>query len=221
VLKYIYLIFSISNIIIFVMNYYKKDIRLLAKISAFIATDKKNKLQEAISEYKSAKHSPLKLYEVILQSYLFCGFPATIEALRIFNFYHNDFKFPQHGKMYNFDYLLHQGEINCNLIYKNNYKKLIENMDKFSPDLKEWMIIEGYGKVLGRKGLLLPEREIINVAILTARFFKHQLHSHLRGCLNVGVGEKEMNLIIEDFGYFISKTNVNKCKSILRSMIIK
>ncbi|MCB0726466.1 MAG: hypothetical protein KDD00_03335 [Ignavibacteriae bacterium] len=201
------------------MNYYKKDIQQISEISAYIALDKHKNTEHSMIEYKSSGFSPLKLYEAVLQTYLFCGFPATIESLRIFNKIFDKFKFPDHSQKYDFDYLMSEGETNCNLIYKNNYKKLIENMNKFSPDLKEWMILEGYGKVLGRKGLSLPEREIINVTILTARFYKHQLHSHIRGCMNIGVSSKEMSIIIESFNGFINKKNVSKCKLLFKSII--
>lgn len=200
------------------MNYYKKDIRLIAEISAYIALDKLKLAESLIIEYKTLKFKPIKLYEAVLQSYLFCGFPATIESLRVFNKVFKNFKFPPHGKKYDFKYLMAEGETNCNLIYKNNFKKLIDNMNKFSPDLKEWMILEGYGKVLGRKGLSLPEREIVNISILCARYFNHQLHSHLKGCLNVGVTLKEMNVIIDSFSEFISKANVRKCKLLFKSI---
>lgn len=201
------------------MKHYKKDLRLLAKISAFIAKDKLINVESAIKEYMLCKFDSLKLYEAIIQSYLFCGFPAAIESLRIFNSVYKDFKFPPHGKKYDFEYLMSEGEINCKLIYKNNYKKLIENMNRFSPDLKEWMILEGYGKVLGRKGLKLPEREIINVSILCSRYFKNQLHSHIKGCLNLGISISEMNLIIESFYDFMNKTNVNQCKSLFNRIV--
>lgn len=201
------------------MKYYNKDLLLLSKISAFIAKDKLKNAESVIKEYKSYKYDSLKLYEAIIQSYLFCGFPATIESLRIFNSVYKDFKFPPHGKKYDFEYLMSEGEFNCKLIYKNNYKKLIENMNRFSPDLKEWMILEGYGKVLGRNGLDLPEREIINVSILCSRYFKNQLHSHIKGCLNLGVSINEMNMIIESFYDFMNKTNVNKCKLLFKSIV--
>ncbi|HMQ67855.1 MAG TPA: carboxymuconolactone decarboxylase family protein [Ignavibacteria bacterium] len=200
-------------------KFYKEDIKLISKISAYIALDKLKNTKNSIIEYKSSEFSQLKLYEAILQTYLFCGFPAAIESLRIFNRVFDNFKFPEHSQKYDFNYLMSEGEINCNLIYKNNYKKLIENMNNFSPDLKEWMILEGYGKVMGRKGLNLPEREIINVTILTARYYKHQLHSHLRGCLNVGISSDEVIEIIGSFNGFISKTNVNKCKKLFESII--
>ena len=40
-------------------------------------------------------------------------------------------------------------------------------MNLLHPDLAQWMIMEGYRKVLSRDVLSLKEREVLNVAILT------------------------------------------------------
>jgi 4-carboxymuconolactone decarboxylase len=55
------------------------------------------------------------------------------------------------------------------------------------PALDSWMVVDGYGKVLSRPGLDLPRRELCIVAACAAMGQDRQLHSHLRGALNVGV----------------------------------
>lgn len=54
------------------------------------------------------------------------------------------------------------------------------------------MVVEGYGKVLGRPGLALKTRELCIVAILAVRGARVQLYSHLRGALNVGAEMAEV-----------------------------
>lgn len=44
---------------------------------------------------------------------------------------------------------------------------LVQNINLLHPDLAQWMIMEGYRKVLSRDVLSLKEREVLNVAILT------------------------------------------------------
>lgn len=171
------------------MKNISKEILSLAEIASSIASDNLYLTDFKIKTFKSKNFSSIKLYETILQSYLFCGFPAAIESLRIFRDYYPDFKFQK--SRYDLNKFKIDGKNNCKLIYKKNYKKLIENMKNFSPDLKDWMIIEGYGKVLGRKGLSLLEREYINVSILITRLYLNQLHSHLKGCIHLG-SDKEL-----------------------------
>ena len=49
-------------------------------------------------------------------------------------------------------------------VYGPMYEKLRVNMRALHPALDAWMIVEGYGKVLGRPGLDLPRRELCIVA---------------------------------------------------------
>ena len=64
--------------------------------------------------------------------------------------------------------ILNRGIKNCKKIYGDKFDKLISNIKNFSPEMAEWLIVEGYGKVLGRKGLTLKEREVCIVSILSA-----------------------------------------------------
>ena len=61
------------------------------------------------------------------------------------------------------------------------------------------MVTEGYGKVLGRPGLALEQRELCIVAMLAVQgeAVRRQLVSHLRGALNVGVGEDLVTRALE------------------------
>jgi 4-carboxymuconolactone decarboxylase len=67
------------------------------------------------------------------------------------------------------------------------YERLRMNIRTLHPELDEWMIVEGYGKVLSRSGLDLARRELCIVAACAASRQDRQLHSHLHGALNVGV----------------------------------
>ena len=67
------------------------------------------------------------------------------------------------------------------------YERLRENIRDLHPLLDDWMIVEGYGKVLSRPGLDLARRELCIVAACAAAAQDRQLHSHLHGALNVGV----------------------------------
>ena len=62
------------------------------------------------------------------------------------------------------------------------------------------MIIEGYGKVLSRPGLGIVERELANVAFLMGEDYEQQLHSHMRGALNVGATEELLKTVVHDIG---------------------
>ena len=65
-------------------------------------------------------------------------------------------------------------------------------MRELSPELAEWMIVEGYGKVLSRPQLSPVERELCTVAALTVMDWERQLFSHIKGALNVGAAKNEV-----------------------------
>ncbi len=190
-----------------------KEISLLVQIASNIASDELILTNKKITEYKNKVYSPEKLYECILQSYLFCGFPAAIESLKIFRFHYP--KFEVRKSKYDPKKFKAEGKDNCKLIYKKNYKKLIDNMNYFSPDLKDWMIIEGYGKVLGRKGLSLLEREFINVSILCTRLYVNQLHSHMKGCIHLGATNEDLSVLLNSVKAEISVDNFNEAVDLL------
>ena len=60
------------------------------------------------------------------------------------------------------------------------------------------MIFEGYGKVLSRHQLDMPTREGSIVACLIVDNRPRQLHSHIKGALNVGVPAELVHAIIDD-----------------------
>jgi 4-carboxymuconolactone decarboxylase len=60
------------------------------------------------------------------------------------------------------------------------------NIRNLHPALDAWMIVEGYGKVLGRSGLDLARRELCVVAVCAMARQDRQLHSHLHGALHAG-----------------------------------
>ncbi|MFG3229048.1 carboxymuconolactone decarboxylase family protein [Kitasatospora sp. NPDC048194] len=65
---------------------------------------------------------------------------------------------------------------------------LLDGLDGIAPDLARLTVEFGYGDVYGRPGLSLTQRQLINVAALTALgTAAPQLRFHVDGALNVGV----------------------------------
>jgi 4-carboxymuconolactone decarboxylase len=85
-----------------------------------------------------------------------------------------------------------RGEATCRLVYGAMYERLRVNIRALHPELDDWMIVEGYGKVLSRPGLDLARRELCIVAACAASAQDRQLHSHLHGALNVGVAPRTL-----------------------------
>jgi 4-carboxymuconolactone decarboxylase len=96
------------------------------------------------------------------------------------------------------------------------YERLRVNIRALHPELDEWMIIEGYGKVLSRPGLDLPRRELCIVAACAASQQDRQLHSHLHGAINVGVAPEVLTTTIEALKGAASDAGLAKASSLWR-----
>lgn len=133
--------------------------------------------------------------EALLQSYLFLGFPAAIEALRRWRAVRPD---TPDAAPEDWRELRERGEEVCTTIYGAAYDRLRQNIARFHPDLDRWMVEEGYGKVLGRPGLELVIREMLIVAMLvvTGPPGRRQLRSHLQGALNAGATAEQVEAVI-------------------------
>ena len=149
-------------------------------------------------EIAKLKHIPFKkIYEALLQNYLFAGYPSAILSLKELK---EKYPYKKLGKaadmnLYHFRKI---GVTNCQRVYGEKSEKLISNIKEFSPDLAEWLVLEGYGKVLGRKGLSLKERELSIVAVLTVLGFEDQLYSHINGAFRAGASILEIGKVIEN-----------------------
>ena len=82
-------------------------------------------------------------------------------------------------------------------MYGGQYRRLRDNVRRLHPDMERWMVEEGYGKVLGRPGLSVQDRELCIVAQLVVLDVPLQLYSHLRGALNVGAGESAVEAALQ------------------------
>ena len=142
--------------------------------------------------------SALRIKEVILQSYLFCGFPAAIEGLIVFNEILKDRSLTDanYDELRDAGEVRQDGEVLCKQIYGKNFEKLMSNMNSLSVEIQRWMLTEGYGKVLSRPILSPVERELCVVSSLTALQRERQLVSHVKGALNVGASEHQVHTAI-------------------------
>ena len=177
--------------------------RALIRLAARIAGGSELDVREGLNETATAGTPAVWIEEVLLQSYLFAGFPRTLNAAREWQRQGRGGRQGQGegrgqgqgirqgqgegrgGGRGSTDFRA-LGEATCALVYGKFYEKLRHNIFELHPELDDWMIEEGYGKVLSRPGLDLARRELCIVAACVAAGQDRQLHSHLHGARNVG-----------------------------------
>lgn len=164
--------------------------RALVRLSAIVTGGSDDAVRDALVH--SAQAIPLRhVEELLLQTYLFAGFPRALNATREWR---RLVPAPQPAAALAEgspaaapDDWRRIGERTCALVYGPLYVRLRRNIRQLHPLLDDWMITEGYGKVLSRPGLDLGRRELCIIAACAAANQDRQLHSHLHGALNVGV----------------------------------
>ena len=177
----------------------------LVRFSARIATGGDEAMRAACVECVGALVPVRWVEELLLQSYLFCGFPRTLNATREWRRI-SGVPAPAAtaeptpdslGVGAQYEQWRAQGEATCAIVYGGFYAKLRHTIVALHPELDEWMIVEGYGKILSRPGLALQLRELCIVAACVAGAQERQLHSHLHGSLNAGVPAGEVRQCLE------------------------
>ncbi len=159
------------------------------------------------------------LYEVCLQSYLFLGFPRMLNAAE-----HLHDHWPADREMLDsinakdcrdwYD----RGEVTCRQVYGDHFDRLKSYLTSVAPEIFQWMLLVGYGKVLSRPGLPLSSRELAIVAMLTVDDRPRQLYAHLRGALNVGVPIDQLRETLDLVASYDGET-ANRAQTMLEHVL--
>ncbi|HET7457028.1 MAG TPA: carboxymuconolactone decarboxylase family protein [Gemmatimonadaceae bacterium] len=163
--------------------------RQLIRLAAVVSAGSERDMRTALGDAARGPVDPIWVEELILQSYLFAGFPRSLNAAREWrrasgrSAPDGDEGAEPEAEIANWRA---RGEDTCAVVYGPFYEALRKNIRDLHPALDSWMIVDGYGKVLGRPGLNLWRRELCVVAACAACGQDRQLHSHLHGAMHAG-----------------------------------
>jgi len=144
-------------------------------------------LERALARARRARLPRRALVELGLMLRLYAGYPAAIEFLRAVARAWPARTAPRAPASYeSWRAWQRAGERLCRRVYGPEYARLRRFMKGLDPDLDSWMILEGYGKTLTRKGLTVSERELATVAALAALGWSRQALAHVSGAMRVG-----------------------------------
>ncbi len=177
--------------------------RLLALFSAAVAIADDAVLRRCLRLAREYGIGRDDIYEVVLQSYLFLGFPRMLGAAeRLHEEYKNGERSSRLAAVSagESEQWFDRGVALCRRVYDGNYDLLKDRVEAMAPEVFRWMVFEGYGKVLARPQLPIQTRELAIVACLMFENRPKQLHSHMKGALNVEVPPALLRQVIEDIG---------------------
>ncbi len=174
-----------------------RDSRLLALATSAASLRSQRVLGRIIRRAMEHGVDAQALYEALLQTYLFAGYPAAIDALEVFREVSGQpVKMTINSEPPRLDLWRKRGEALCRRVYGEYFDRLQQRMAALSQDLFDWMITEGYGKVLSRPGLSARRRELCAVGSLVALGRPKQLRAHIRGAVHVGAAPAEVLEVI-------------------------
>lgn len=169
-----------------------EDVEPLVRASAAIGAGDAEALAGALRDALAMPRA--RVEEALLQSHLFVGYPAAMRAFaawrRVAGPAGADAR-PESAVDWE-----RRGEAVCERVYGGQYGRVRANIAALHPELERWMVRDGYGRVLGRQALPLAVRELCVVAILCGQDAEPQLYSHMRGALQTGATEAEVEATI-------------------------
>lgn len=184
--------------------------RALVRLAAILAGGTEEQVRDHLHR-ASASAPPIWIEELLLQTYLFAGFPRALNGMREWRRVQSvpvaPNEPPADARM-----LPELGEATCATVYGDMYERLRTNIRHLHPLLDEWMIVEGYGKVLSRPALDLPRRELCIVAACAATAQDRQLQSHLHGALNAGVAPSVVTEALASLNDIMSEAGSSRAR---------
>ena len=192
-------------------------LRNLVRIAGAIAGSPEGQMRAVMSEAMD-EVDPVAVEEIILQSYLFAGFPRALNAARAWRAASGRPAPAQDVDVADLAIWRERGEATCAVVYGDHYEKLRRNIRDLHPALDDWMIVDGYGKVLSRPGVDLRTRELCVVAACAVSGQQRQLHSHLHGAMNAGSSVGEVAAVLDALTDLISRDDLVRYRQLLHKI---
>ena len=172
----------------------------LVRVAAAVARGKAPELNARFAAARDARVPGLWIEELLLQSMLVVGYPLALVAFGAWRGVGGPAPVEGDGA----EDLAHadweswaaRGAAVCRAVYGRAYHKLLVNLRALHPALEDLVLVDAYGKVIGRPGLDLKRRELCTVATTAVLGTAEQLHSHLRGALNTGASAVEIDAVL-------------------------
>ena len=172
----------------------------LVRVAAAVAKGDVAALEARLRAARDVGVPGLWIEELLLQSMLVVGYPLALVALGVWRAVAGPAPAEGHGAEplahENWEAWAARGAAVCREVYGRAYHKLLVNLRALHPALEDLVLVDAYGKVIGRPGFDLKRRELATVAAIAVLGATQQLHSHLRGALNTGASPEEVEGVL-------------------------
>lgn len=169
----------------------------LVRIATATATGNEAALRERMIAARAARVPAAWVEELLLQSFLNVGYPLALVAFGVWR----EVAGPpeETGERVahpEWERWTERGLEACAAVYGRTYHKLLVNLRALHPAIEPLVVVDAYGKILGRPGLDPKRRELCTLAAIAMLNAPRQLHAHLRGALNTGATTEEVDAVL-------------------------
>jgi alkylhydroperoxidase/carboxymuconolactone decarboxylase family protein YurZ len=169
----------------------------LVRLASAIARGGESLLRDRMRAARGAQIPNLWVDELLLQSMLNVGYPLALAAYGVWRDVAGPLKETVEPVVHaNWHWWEKRGEEACALVYGRAYHKLLLNLRGLHPAIEPLVVIDAYGKILGRPGLDAKLRELCTLAAIAMLDAPQQLNAHFRGALNTGATREEVDAVL-------------------------
>ena len=169
----------------------------LVRVAAATATGDETKLRQRMIAARAAEVPALWVDELLLQSFLNVGYPLALVAFGVWRSVAGPPKETGESIAHpDWERWTTRGMEACGEVYGRTFHKLMLNLRALHPAIEPLVVVDAYGKILGRAGLDSKRRELCTLAAIAMQNAPRQLHAHLRGALNTGSTRDEVDEVI-------------------------
>jgi len=170
----------------------------LVRIAVATATGDETKLRDRMVAARAMHVPPPWIDELLLQSFLNVGYPLALVAFGVWRSVAGPVMESEKGNPLpiRLGALDQAGRRGVREVYGRTFHKLMLNLRALHPAIEPLVVVDAYGKILGRPGLDSKRRELCTLAAIAMQNAPRQLHAHLRGALNTGSTRDEVDEVI-------------------------
>lgn len=171
----------------------------LVGIAAATARGDEAVLRERMIAARAAAVPAAWVEELLLQSFLNVGYPLALVAFGVWRGVAGPIADGAAGEPIahpEWERWTERGVAACGEVYGRTYHKLLLNLRALHPAIEPLVVVDAYGKILGRPGLDPKRRELCTLAAIAMLGAKKQLHAHLRGALNTGSSREDVDAVL-------------------------
>jgi 4-carboxymuconolactone decarboxylase len=192
--------------------------RALVRVAIAVALGDTAALKERLSAARAQDVPAVWVDELLLQSLLNVGYALGLQAFGVWREVSpgpvSDAIAGEHVSHEGWRAWRERGARVCEAVYGRTYHKLLVHLRGLHPALEALVVVDAYGKLIGREGLDLKRRELCTLAEIAVLDTPRQLHAHLRGALNTGSTTDEVEDVLALVGEDVDDQHAQRVRAL-------